>query len=260
MQHVFRSAATFLAIGVAFLSVSCNKKAEVQKLAGDAAANYWPDQRYCNIDSIKITNENRWYKFSYNSFGNPVSIITNNTSTGNPNWFFYYDANRRMNKYIRMYDNQGDYFETFKKFVYGPGNRVTYDSSWVFGIVVNGEPTNYVASQVTTYYYDSLGRISRTWTAFIEFPGEGFEKTYNYDANGNLIKPGITYDNRNNIHNTNNWWRLIDKDYSKNNPYRASSYIGYLLPRDFFSDLNTNYRYFLDIDMPHATFTYQCGN
>ena len=260
MQHVFRSAAAMLAIGVTFLSVSCNKKAEVQKMPGDAAANYWPDQRYCNIDSIKVTTENRWWKFNYDSYGNPVSIIAKETSTGNPNWFFYYDANRRMNKYIRLYDNQNGYFETFKKFIYGANNRVAYDSSWSFGIVVNGEPANYNSIQVTTYYYDSLGRISRTWTAAVEPTGYGFEKIFNYDANGNLIRPGIIYDNRNNIHNTNNWWRLIDKDYSRNNPYRASSYIGYLLPRDFYSDLYTNYRYFLGMDMPFATFTYQCGN
>jgi hypothetical protein len=259
MQNVIRSAASFWVIGVMFLSVSCNKKSDAVKVPGEAEANYWPDQRYCNIDSIKITNENRWYKFSYDSYGNPVSIIARETSTGDPNWFFYYDANRRMNKYIRMYDNQ-NVFETFKKFIYGPDNRVAYDSSWSFGNVENGEPVNWNSRQVTTYYYDSLGRISRTWTAFVESPGDGFEKVYDYDANGNLIRPGITYDNRNNIHNTNNWWRLIDKDYSRNNPYRASSYIGYLLPRDFFSDLNTNYRYFLNLDMPHATFTYLCGN
>ena len=261
MQHVFRSVAALLFTGIILLSVSCNKKAEVQKLPGEAEANYWPDQRYCNIDSIQVTNSDRKWKFSYDNYGNPVSIVTPTTSTGNHNWSFYYDAQRRMNKYVRRFDNV-DMFFRYTKFFYGPDNRVTHDSSWSFGNEVNGEPANFISNNVTTYSYDSLGRISRTWTVFAQSPETGFEQVYTYDTNGNLIRPGITYDNRNNIHNTNNWWRLIDRDYSRNNPYRATSYIGYLLPRDFFATYNDgNSRYFLDLEMePHATISYRCGN
>ena len=258
MQHVFRSVAAFLAIGTVFLSVSCNKRTEVQKLPGEAEANYWPDQRYCNIDSFKLSN-GKYYRFNYDYFGNPVSILTNSTSTGDPNWFFYYDDKRRMNKYIRLYDN-GVTFETYKKFFYGPDNRVTHDSAYNFGELTNGAPTFWMSSNQTVYFYDSLGRISLTHTTFPQSPGDTLKQAFNYDANGNLIKPGVIYDNRNNIHNTNNWWRLIDKDYSKNNPYRASSYIGYLLPRDIYTTWESNYRYFLDIDLPYASIRYICGN
>ncbi len=94
MKNVIRSAASLLAFGLMIVSVSCNKKADVVKVAGDGDANPWPDQRYCNIDSIKISGTSDYYKFTYDSNRDPVSIITNTPNTGDPNKFFFYDANK----------------------------------------------------------------------------------------------------------------------------------------------------------------------
>ncbi len=119
-------------------------------------------------------------------------------------------------------------------------------------------PVGYYGFTVTDYYYDSLGRIKQTDFMWAGVPGSGWITNYDYDANGNLIRSGITYDNRNNIHNVNNWFRFISRDYSKNNPYTASSYTGYWLPRNIFSDGITNNRYFLNIELPNARIRYIC--
>jgi hypothetical protein len=261
MKNVIRSAASLLAFGLMIVSVSCNKKADIAKVAGDGDANYWPDQRYCNIDSIKITGTNDYYKFNYDAQGDPVSIIGNSFATGDPNKFFFYDGSKKLIRYVGVYANaygNGVTFENFTKYVYGANNRVIRDTTYNFGDIVAGQPTNYYSWTVSYYSYDTLNRISQVVFTWEGVPGSGWTTNYNYDSNGNLIKSGVTYDNRNNIHNTNNWWRLISRDYSKNNPYTAASYTGYWLPRNIFSDGITNNRYFLNIELPQATIRYIC--
>lgn len=259
MKNVIRSAASFLALGLMIVSVSCNKKSDVQQVQGDADANYWPDQRYCNIDSILVTGTNDYYKFTYDAQGDPVSMVGNTPNTGDPNRYFFYDANKRMNKHYGLYSD-GVTFEYYTKYVYNASNRVIRDTTYNFGTLVGGLPTAYYSWTVTTYSYDASNRISSTELMWSGVPGSGFTTNYNYNSSGNLIKSGVTYDTRNNIHNVNNWWRLIDRDYSVNNPYTASSYTGYWLPRDIFSSAGVNERYFLNLDLPNATFRFACGN
>ena len=242
MKSVIRLVTVCLISGMMVCSVSCSKKGSNDKIPGEASANYWPDQRYCNIDSIKINNSTRYYKFTYDAQGDPVSMITNQPGTGNPNRFFFYDANKRMIIHYGLYSD-GVTFERYTKYVYGSNNKVIRDTTYNFGTLSGGLPTNYYSWYVVHYTYDSAGRITNKG---------------NYDANGNMIRSGITYDVKNNIHNTNNWWRLIDMEYSVNNPYTASSYTGYWLPRNFISNGITNERYFLNIDMTSATFKYTC--
>jgi hypothetical protein len=258
MSSFIRSIFALQVATIVLLVVSCSKKADIVHVPGEAQANYWPDQRYCNIDSIRVTGSNKYYKFSYDAQGDPVSIITNGTSLGDPNWFFYYDSQKRMSKYITLYDD-GFTFEHFKKFVYGPNNRVIRDTLFVFGTVLNGELDSWSSYEITTYGYDTLNRISRT-TWYPPFGGEEYgENTYYlYNASGNRYASGVTYDNKNNLHNTNKWWRLIDREYSKNNPYTATSYTGYLLPRDFASYPGLSSGYFLGINMLQGTIRYIC--
>lgn len=259
MKSVIHFAASCFAIGMMILSASCNKKAGVERIPGEADANYWPDQRYCNIDSIKITYNGDWYDFTYDAQGDPVSIITNTPSTGDPNRYFYYDANKRLSVYVGNAPHLPGEFQFHTVYVYGANNRVIRDTTYNWGTYVNGVPTNPYSWTVSYYSYDSLNRISQVVFTWEGVPGSGFITNYNYDANGNLIRSGITYDNRNNIHNTNKWWRLIDREYSKNNPYTATTYTGYWLPRDFISSMFTNDRYFLGMDLqPHASIKYIC--
>jgi hypothetical protein len=42
--------------------------------------------------------------------------------------------------------------------------------------------------------------------------------TYNYDANGNLVKPGVTYTNKTSMLQTNKTLMFISRDYSVNAP------------------------------------------
>lgn len=259
MKHVISSVLACLTLALLLFTTSCSKKGDRQLVPGKAEANYWPDQRYCNIDSIVIPNSTRYYKFTYDAQGDPVSMVTNQPGTGNPNRYFFYDAQKRMSKHYGLYSD-GVSFEQFTKFVYGSNNKVIRDTTYNFGTVSAGQPVGYMSWHVSHYSYDAAGRISQVELMWSGVPGSGFTKTYTYDASGNLIRPGITYDVKNNIHNTNNWWRLLDRDYSVNNPYIASSYTGYWLPRNIFSDGITNFRYFLNLELPEAKFRYACGD
>ncbi len=87
---------------------------------------------------------------------------------------------------------------------------------------------------LTTYTYDATCRVIKTTTIGIGGPEDGFVplvNEYSYDINGNLVLPGITYDNKVNIHRTNKVFMFVDRDYSMNNPFTAPAYNGYGLPQ-----------------------------
>lgn len=71
------------------------------------------------------------------------------------------------------------------------------DNETVSGIFID-------ASNITI---DNFGRIVKDKNA-----------TYNYDANGNLVKPGVTYTNKTSMLQTNKTLMFISRDYSVNAP------------------------------------------
>ena len=46
---------------------------------------------------------------------------------------------------------------------------------------------------------------------------------YSYDANGNLVKPGVSYSNKTNIRQISKVWMFLDRDYRINSPNGAAS-------------------------------------
>src|ERR1043165_4189937 len=56
-------------------------------------------------------------RFTYNQWGDPVSILLDRTTTGSPNGYFYYDKKRRLTDYVSSY-GQSEFFERWLKYVY----------------------------------------------------------------------------------------------------------------------------------------------
>lgn len=193
-------------------------------------ANPAADIKYCNVK--KFTENTapqppRTALFTYNIHGNPVKITVNNAGSGNPNRIFKYDGFNRLKEYRGEYLNNN--FEYWYRYAYDAMSRVVADTQYTLG-VLGPEPTNFFDRRVTNYTYDAYNRIIQTSTVSTVFPGPPVVKNYIYDAMGNLVRPGVVYDNKLNVHRTNKVWMLIDKDYSINNPFTADTYNTNKLP------------------------------
>lgn len=215
------------------------------------------DLRLCSIKKvIRIgTFENDTATFYYNALGNPVKVLVTNVATGNPNYQFKYDASNRLSEFIGVYEN--GFTENWVKYTYGAGGRVTVDTTFTFGAYNGGTaPTGYWGHRINKYTYDALGRISRIDTEQILPSPAVSSTTYNYDGDGNLIKPATVYDDKINFHRTHSIWQFIDKDYSKNNPLTAVSYNPYL-PLSFRSSFAYTHN-FLHLPINQSDFIYNC--
>ena len=192
--------------------------------------------------------------FEYNTHGDPVSITPANTGTGYPNRLFRYDAAHRLTEYIMPYNN--NIFELWYRYVYNNQGRIIRDTSWSFGLY--GEnPTGEYNKGVTTYTYDAKGRISQTHYQSITFPEAVTDITYSYDSNGNLVKPGVVYDDKINFRRTNKMWMFIERDYSVNNIKPVGTYNQYSLP---VKSVSTPFPYyFLNLQTSEIDIEYKCN-
>ena len=221
------------------------------------------DLKICNISSYYYPGDGHsgtanTASFTYDALGNPLTVTNSLVGTGIPNLIFKYDAAHRLTEFIRPYSN--GLFEQWFKYVYDASGKIVSDTSYIFGELASG-PVNYAEARVTTYTYDNTCRIVATKTVPIEGPNTGsmgYEEHYSYDANGNLVRPGITYDNKVNIHRTNKIFMFVDRDYSMNNPYTAASYNGYGLPAHVGAPTPGPSVYFLQRHIDNAVFDYQC--
>jgi hypothetical protein len=161
-------------------------------------------------------------------WGDPVSVIQTSSGTGHPDGYFRYDNKRRLTDYIGIYGNSNG-FEFWHRYVYDKKDRVIRDTSYFLGIMVNDKPAFYNDGAVIYYEYDQYGRIVHTSQDWFSFPGSPTDSYYSYDAKGNLVIPGVTYDNKVSIHRTNRIWMFIDRNYSVNNAY-ATTWNEYGLP------------------------------
>ncbi|HEX9511529.1 MAG TPA: hypothetical protein VF939_13665 [Puia sp.] len=157
--------------------------------------------------------------FTYNKSGNPVSGI-HQMNIGE-NLLFRYDKWNRLTEYINIYpDELGDYWH---KYTYDnkKSDQIIADTAFRDFVSSNGKLINYNDIDLTTFKYDSKGRISQS-TEYVL--GDTIVRLYNYNAQGNLQNPGSVYDNKLNIHLTNKIWMFIDRDYSINNPVDNGNY------------------------------------
>jgi hypothetical protein len=185
--------------------------------------------RFNDTDPYEITTAT----FSYTPWGDPKSIIMSRTSTGKPNYYFYYDNQHRLISRKDMYDDNVT-IDLLTRYKYDSNNFIVSDTSWYSGQDGDDVSTFY-AYFVDYYWYDSKGRISKIVTTY-STGIQPYTREYAYDAQGNMIRPGNTYDNKTNYLRTSLILAFTMRDYSMNNYIPALSYNTKKLPTSYSTD------------------------
>lgn len=200
-------------VAICLLSIflSCHKRGEIEvpckilKVAHVDRTGTDPSANYAGF-------------FTYTSWGDPAKITWDAKTTGRPDFFFTYDNNRRLIRYEGLLNSS--VFEFVTIYIY-EGDKITGDSSWFIGTDVNNFRGTAFTTTVSSYTYDTKGRIIKvdSKSSFGTFSG-----TFTYDAAGNLVRPGVVYDDKKSVLRTNAWLMLVTKDFSVNNRQVADEY------------------------------------
>lgn len=188
--------------------------------------------------------------FYYNQKGNPDSVIFDEGFAVAKLHYFYYGQNHKLVAYDSYYDEDPENYFTKHKYVY-EGGRIVRDTAWI-------RQAGF-ATIVSYLTYDNKGRIIKEDRTWIEADGQPVNEVldpiiYTYDANGNLVKNGMQYDDKVSFYRTSGIWMFIERNYSVNNLVGASGYNNYGLPTGFGS---TDHVKFLGYDEP-TVIEYQC--
>ena len=180
---------------------------------------------YCRIESIwenPGSDDQRYILILYDQYENPTAITTPFPATGHPFRKFKYDEWHRLREYLGDYGN--GFFDFWHFYGFDLNGRIGADTMYTFGKLLD-KPTDYFERTISQIQYDNQGRIVHV--SNINSHGVSSVNTYEYDAAGNLVYPSglpVTYDNKVNIHRTNDIWMFLARDYSMNNPIIADAY------------------------------------
>jgi hypothetical protein len=186
--------------------------------------------QFCRIDTFSFGQPGPGYDqvfITYNIHGDPVTMTSSVPGEGGElydNIFFRYDEYERLRDCFFAYpsDPNGPFpigsIDLWHRFTY-PSPHVIIDSFFNYdgpGIPpVENPPSTFEPVDVTTYELDKEGRTIRT----------NGSRITTYDDRGNVVRPGIGYDNKVNPYRTNKVWQLLFQDYSMNNPiFPATAY------------------------------------
>ena len=228
------------AVVASFLLASgCVKNLPVfKKLAKDGQT----DCKACSILQVTSYNsetlgvDSATYTFTYNAAGDPVIMRTSHVNTGNPNAVFRYDRRGQLVELVEPYENQA--YESWYKFVYNDRGQIIRDTQRIFGQYIDSVPIPWVAEGyiLHQFTYDAFNRIVvedlSSYTPAGGFSG-GFDNTYEYDSNGDLIQQGVQYDSHLSLLRTNKIWMFLARNYSINNGFTATAYNAHDLPLTF---------------------------
>lgn len=232
----------------AFFTAGCQKDIDTYKAAasGKNVDSYKGYQQKnagtCQISQVTVhTTDGQVpasvvYTFIYNATGDPVTVKNTAVGTGNPNVVFKYNKQGKLKEMIRPYDNGT--FETWTKYIYNDRGQIVRDTQYTFGSYIGSIPVAHPETYgywVSQFTYDAQGRVI-TRIDSVYGPGTssaGATYNFQYDANGNLLVPGVTYDSRLSLLRTNKIWMFVSNNYSHNNGFHASAYNGSDLPLSF---------------------------
>ncbi len=250
-----------ISLGVLLAIISgCQKHLELSKNK-ELSSTPLPGQTInCRIESIwenPGAYNQRFLLMLYDEYENPIAITTPEVSTGHPYITFKYDAWHRLREYRGEYSN--GYFEFWHFYGYDLSGRIGVDTAYWFA-QLSIDFHNYSDRIISKIEYDNQNRIIRVVTDY-QLTNLHFESTYEYDAEGNLIYPGsaVTYDNKLNLHRTNDIWMFLARDYSVNNPYVADEYNSAGFPTVIKTN-NSRYFTFMNLNIPlnHSQLSYNC--
>jgi hypothetical protein len=157
--------------------------------------------------------------FQYNKAGQLLTITPGTTVINDLlDYHFRYDAFGRISDYIITGAGFTGAF-IWHRYSY-PDARMIVDSSYDYvGDIDGPPPTTSFDISVDFLPLDNEDRVIADST------GPGGVTHYQYDMEGNLVRPGVTYDHKINFLRTNYLLMLILRDFSRNNPL-----FGYIYP------------------------------
>jgi hypothetical protein len=214
-QIQFITAITFLLI-----SLSCQKVYDIRL------------KRSCRIEKI-VTEDSLNVYFSYDQWNNPISVRSEETGTGYPDFRFTYDEQHQLTVFEGFFSHYYTYDESGLAIVDTINDQYTGASRWYEEKLFYDEQRR-VGKSILKLYLVEIDPGSP-----IEDPELGIEHVteYNYDDHSNLIryydvyddfgnitKKPVTYDQKTNANRTNNVWMLMARDYSLNNPNQDQYY------------------------------------
>ncbi|HYF31482.1 MAG TPA: hypothetical protein VD993_10220 [Chitinophagaceae bacterium] len=255
MKKFFRTAVAAICIMHAFTLVSCKKDVSpandlIAASATEAASPFCKIERYTTNAPFFGSG---YAEFGYNEAGDPVRVIPRFMPDYRISHEFRYDSLHRLTDHI--FGSSKGFFDAWTRYGYDPSGRIATGIQYRNGLYgtnpVGGTPVS-----LTIFFYDEAGRINKTISYYTrELPS--VTQTYQYDDAGNLMRPGVVYDDKVHFRRTSNVWMFIDRDYSMNNPLTAASYNQQGLPTVFSTNVPIQ-RFLHSLPLNYSTITYTC--
>jgi hypothetical protein len=160
------------------------------------------------------------FRVDYNMAGNPTDMIftSGDYNTADDRYFRYDHFGRLSDFALTPHGSSGSLI--WNRYGYPDRNTITDTIFDYAGDVDSAEPPH---ASFDTYLYlfklDDLGRIIKSTTFYGSFVTTEPVSilTFAYDAAGDAIQPGVTYDDKINPYQTNKVWMLTNNDYSVHN-------------------------------------------
>jgi len=177
----------------------------------------------CRIDSVGVGNYmdgplvQRWH-FSYNKAGQPTSIEAVVPTAYNYSGFvFRYDNRGRLKDYLQTDGGGATYVYVWERYTY-PAPHTIVDSSYDYQGTTS-DPNPIYPNEFhykRTITQDDQGRTIRVIFSLADYQDTTY--TY-YDAQGDVIRTDVGYDDKVNWYQLSPTWQLVYNDYSRHNPY-----------------------------------------
>jgi hypothetical protein len=218
------------------------------------------------------------YRIDYNRDGNPVDKIFTAGNFPVPlDLYFRYDRYGRLSDNVTTFAGESG-SAVWHRYGYPNRHSITDTSFDYVGDIDSAEPPHFSGdTYLDIYQLDDRGRIIKVTDyqgldSSFDITGPGSVQTFAYDAGGDKVRPGVTYDDKVNPYQTNSVWMLIYNDYSLHNPVNVPIGVGGLggpvtiskynavgLPLKMDGGLN-NFYLFNDFEGDQLQITYGCGS
>jgi hypothetical protein len=246
------TALTFLLL---FLLPSCSK---VREFIEDHPAEIG---KFCSIDSLAFFGPSAGgesglmhFKIFNDGAGNPLELRQLDDlvlGVYGEDMHFRYDRKGRLTDVLQT-DPGMTFVYVWNRYTY-PSQRTIIDSIFDYQGSLNDPNPPYLPGlsiTITLMQLDEEGRPVKFETHNTAVSGPPSSYEVSYDRNGNLVSPGVTYDDKVNIYQTSRTWQLFYGDFSRNNPNRVANemsalpatpaaYDAYGLPTEFLRPAGT---------------------
>ena len=180
--------------------------------------------RLCHIQKLEFSwpgGQSTEISINYNADGNPTAMISTGTPSTTEEYHFRYDKYGRLSDFMLTYYGSAGGVVIWHEYSY-PDKKTIIDSAYEYTGNLNDpvHPTDFSAhgEGIFIYSLDASGRIIKSTEPSSDSSTPPYVTNFAYDVRGNLVRPGVTYDNKVNVYQTNKVWMFVYNDYSVNNP------------------------------------------